>query len=87
MSALIGADKPGAADRPAQAATIAVDTARAGVYLTDEIFLYRIAGLASSGLGEMVELEDCYGLDVVTAPLRDVAARRLRVVTPAQRAG
>jgi hypothetical protein len=50
------------------------------VYLTDGVFLYRIAGLVSGG--EMIELED-YGLDVVTARLRDVAARRLRVVTPA----
>jgi hypothetical protein len=51
----------------------------AGVYLTDEVFLYRLAGVTAEG---MVELEDCYWLDVVRVPASDVRARELRVVVP-----
>lgn len=54
----------------------------ADVYLTNEVFLYRVVGLVD-GAAEMVELEDCYWLDVVRVPARDLRARRLRVVTPA----
>ena len=57
---------------------------RAGVYLTDEVFLYRIAGFVDGDAGEMAEVEDCYGLDVVHVPVRELRARRLRVVTPAR---
>ncbi len=53
------------------------------VYLTDEVFLYRVAGLEGSSAGEVVELEDCYGLDVVKVSAADLHARRLRVVRPA----
>jgi chorismate-pyruvate lyase len=56
---------------------------RANVYLTDEVFLYRVIGVVASADGELVELEDCMYLDVVRVPLADVRARRLRVVTPA----
>jgi hypothetical protein len=52
------------------------------VYLTDEVFLYRVLGVVASADGEVVELEDCMYLDVVRVPLADVRARRLRVVTP-----
>ncbi len=52
------------------------------MYLTDGVFLYRVAGLVRRRADEMVELEDCYGLDVVTVPEADLRARRLRVVTP-----
>ena len=52
------------------------------MYLTDEVFLYRVVGVAASADGELVELEDCMYLDVVRVPLADVRARRLRVVTP-----
>jgi hypothetical protein len=31
----------------------------------------------------LVELEDCYRLDVVEVPVSDLRAGRLRVVTPA----
>jgi hypothetical protein len=51
----------------------------AGVYLTDEVFLYRVVGEPS----DAVELEDCYGLDVVRVPADELSARRLRLVTPA----
>jgi hypothetical protein len=49
-------------------------------YLTDEVFLFRIAGIADGGDGELVDLEDCYRLDVVRVPLADLQARGLRVV-------
>jgi hypothetical protein len=55
----------------------------AGVYLTDEVFLYRVVGLLASGANEIVKVEDCYWLDVVRVPVRELRARRLRVVTPA----
>jgi hypothetical protein len=83
MSTLNHAHNRRTADGPVPAATIAGYIDGAGVYLTDEVFLYRVVGLAASGLAETVELEDCYRLDVVQVPVRDLRARRLRVVTPA----
>ena len=53
-----------------------------GVYLTDEVFLYRLAGSMPRGTAEAVELEDCYALDVVEVSLSDLRARGLRIVTP-----
>lgn len=53
-----------------------------GVYLTNETFLYRVVGVVASDAGELVELEDCYGLDVVRIPATALRARRLRVVMP-----
>ena len=52
------------------------------VYLTNEVFLYRLVRFGTSEEGELVELEDCYGLDVVRVPVADLNARQLRVVTP-----
>jgi hypothetical protein len=57
------------------------------VYLTDDVFLYRVVAWIGSESDEAVELEDCYGLDVVTVSVADLQARRLRVVTPASREG
>jgi len=54
-----------------------------GLYVTNEVFLYRVVGIAASDMGEMVELEDCYSLDVVRIPVGHFHARRLRVVTAA----
>jgi len=54
-----------------------------GLYLTDEAFLYRVVGVDPGKAGGMIELEDCFGMDVVCVPLADVRASRLRVVTPA----
>ena len=51
-------------------------------YLTNEVFLYRVVGLVAGEGGGMVELEDCYWLDVVRVPIAGVHGRRLRVVTP-----
>ena len=54
------------------------------MYLTNEVFLYRVAGVVGSGADEVVELEDCYGLDSVKVSAVDLHARRLRVVAPAR---
>jgi hypothetical protein len=54
-----------------------------GTYLTNEVFLYRVQGFVSPGLDEIVEIEDCYWLDVVEVPMSDLRARALRVVAPA----
>lgn len=87
MSTLYRADHDGTADGPAAAGSLGGDANEAGVYLTDEVFLYRIVWRVGSGAGEMVELEDCFGLDVVHVPLRCLGARRLRVVRPTQAVG
>ena len=83
MSMLYRSDNRRAAADLVPAGSIAGDIDGAGVYLTDEVFLYRILGSVASGGGDMVELEDCYWLDVVHVPVRELRARRLRVVTPA----
>jgi hypothetical protein len=70
-----------AVSRPAGAVAAPIDMA--GVYLTDEVFLYRVVGSVASGVDEVVELEDCYGLDVVRVPVSELRSRRLRVVTTA----
>jgi hypothetical protein len=57
----------------------------AGLYLTNEVFLYRVVGLVGNGAEEVVELEDCYGLDVVRVPLRELRTRQLRIVSPVVR--
>jgi hypothetical protein len=54
-----------------------------GTYLTNGVFLYRVASLAASGGDMMVELEDCFGLDVVSVPIEDPRIGSLRVLTPA----
>jgi hypothetical protein len=51
-----------------------------GLYLTNEVFLYRVVGVAASDIGDMVELEDCYSLDSALVPIVRVRACRLRVV-------
>lgn len=60
---------------------------RAGTYLTNGVFLYRVVDVAASAAGAIVALEDCFGLDVVRVPLAEVRSRRLRVVTPAPISG
>ena len=54
-----------------------------GVYATDGVFLYRVIGIVPSEEDDLVELEDCYGLDVVRVAVADFNARRLRAVTGA----
>jgi hypothetical protein len=52
------------------------------MYLTDGTFLYRVVGLTAGRDGGTVELEDCYGLDVVHVKVRDLTTRGLRAVMP-----
>jgi hypothetical protein len=72
-----------ATGRRAPGGTAAGRAHEAGAYLTDGVFLFRVVSVVATREGEIVELEDCYGLDVVAVPLDDLHARRLRVVTPA----
>ena len=83
MSTLYRAAECRTADGLAPAGADAGHTGEASVYLTDEVFLYRVVGAVASAAGEIVELEDCYRLDVVRVPVQDLRARRLRVVRPA----
>ena len=54
----------------------------AGLYVTNEVFLYRVVGIDASGMGEMVELEDCYSLHVgVWSRFANLDVQMLRVVT------
>jgi hypothetical protein len=46
-----------------------------------------VTGFGVRGGDDIVELEDCYWLDVVEVPASDLRARRLRVVTPAAATG
>jgi hypothetical protein len=62
-------------------ATAQHSTPSVGMYLTDEVFLYCVV----SAFDEIVELEDCYWLDVVRVPANRLSERRLRVVSPALR--
>jgi len=87
MPALYGADNGPEAEAPGPARAVTRDLDRPDVYLTNEVFLYRVVGVHASGGDEEFELEDCYGLDVVRVPARDLRARGLRVVTPASSGG
>ncbi len=71
--------------RPAEHSAVSGTGAHSGLadlYLTDEVFLYRIVGTIGTDAAEVVELEDCYWLDVVRVPMSDLRSRRLRVVIP-----
>jgi len=52
------------------------------VYLTDEVFLYRLVELVAVPHEDVVKLEDCYLLDVVHVPMSRLRERGLRVVSP-----
>jgi hypothetical protein len=71
-----------AADPRSAAPAGAGDVNRVGVYLTDGVFLYRVVDRVMTARGEMIDVEDCYWLDVVRVPASDLDARRLRDVTP-----
>jgi hypothetical protein len=77
------ADRCHGVDDPVAEDAIARDVDGPGVYLTDEVFLYRVVGVVPIRVDEMVELEDCFRLDVVRVPATDLRARQLRAVTPA----
>jgi hypothetical protein len=76
------ADKRGTENPSRAAGGVAAPADMAGLYLTDEVFLYRVVGALPNAV-EVVELEDCYGLDVVPVPVSELRSRPLRVVTPA----
>jgi hypothetical protein len=80
MSTLFRADDRNAAYGPATTHAVDGDTDGVGVYLTDEVFLWRVVGFLQSGEDQLVELEDCYWLDVVRVRVSDLHARPLRVV-------
>jgi hypothetical protein len=82
-SALRRADDHRTPDGPAAAGAVTGQVNGAGLYLTDEVFLYRVTGFVAGEGDGMVELEDCYGLDVVRIPLAGLRAQRLRIVIPA----
>jgi hypothetical protein len=65
------------------ATTPAGEQAPIDMYLTDGVFLYRVVDVIWTESGEMADLEDCYGLDIVRIPMSDLRARQLRVVAPA----
>lgn len=69
---------PEGAEPPSRQAPVAGGS---GVYLTDDVFLYRVVGFVA-GPVQTVELEDCYRLDVVRVSLAELRLRRLRVVAP-----
>jgi hypothetical protein len=58
----------------------AAEVDQIGVYLTDEVFLYRVADVLMTESGEVADIEDCYGMDIVRVRMCDLLARRLRVV-------
>jgi hypothetical protein len=82
MSVLSGLDPPATAGASEQLPTIDQPAGGHGVYLTDEVFLYRLVELVAVAQDDVAQLEDCYLLDVVHVSLSDLRARRLRVVTP-----
>jgi hypothetical protein len=53
------------------------------LYLTNEVFLYRVTGPLEDEDDRLVDVEECYSLDVVRVPVREILKRGLRVVTPA----
>jgi hypothetical protein len=69
-------------ETPELAAAVVRYLERPGIYLTNEVFLYQVVGHVASCADEMFDLEDCYGLDVVRVPGKELHARRFRVVTP-----
>jgi len=64
------------------ACAIVRQTGRAGLYLTNGVFLHRVVRVEAGEAGETVDLEDCYRLDVVCVPVCDLHRRELRVITP-----
>ena len=69
---------------PRRAETDSRPTDLPGRYLTNGAFLYRVVRLVAGTSDTVVELEDCYGLDVVRVAVTELDARGLRVVIPAQ---
>lgn len=82
MSHLIRPDDRRAAAGAVPAGVVAGEITGANLYLTNGVFLYRVVGMAATGMGQMVELEDCYSLNVALVPIGALRAGGLRVVQP-----
>jgi hypothetical protein len=87
MSTLFQGRSGGSAKAATGAGTFVDSTGLASRYLTDGVDLYRFIGAVASGMGQMVELENCRSLEVVLLPIGDLRARPLRAVTPAPASG
>jgi len=83
MSTVSGGDRSGTAYAALDTYMASDDPDGAGLYVTNGVFLYRVVGMAASDVGQMVELEDCYALDIVRVPIHHFQTGRLRVVTAA----
>jgi hypothetical protein len=83
MSTLSPGAERGTAQTAVRADVTSSGLGGVGTYLTNEVFLYRVVGIVATDAGEVVELEDCYSLDVARVPINDFHAGGLRVVTPA----
>jgi hypothetical protein len=84
MSMLSRAGIGGPARPVADARTVADVNGQASRYLTDGVNLYRFLGAITSGMGQMIGLENCRSLDVMLLPIGELRARRLRAVIPAR---
>ena len=82
MPGLHRADKHFEADAPGPGGAVTEQVDGPGVYVTNGVFLYRVVGLTGEAC-EVIEVEDCYRLDVVRVPARELRARGPRLVTPA----
>ena len=82
MSTLFRARSGDLPKPPTSSGTIADYTGRASRYLTDGVILYRFMGAVTSGMGQIVGLEDCRSFDVTWLPVGEPHSRRLRAVIP-----
>jgi hypothetical protein len=62
--------------------TTADDQGRSGRYLTDGLILYRYITTVASGMGEMVELEDCHSLELTWLPIGQLRYLRAVIAAP-----
>ena len=82
MSTLDRTHRPGVTDSLRSADAVLAPFDDVSLYLTDEAFLFRVVGVADTDAGEMVELEDCFGLEVVRVPFTETRLLGMRVVMP-----
>jgi hypothetical protein len=82
MSTLFGVRGSRSPNLARVADTAAGDQGRPGRYLTDGLVLYRYIGTVVSGLGEMVELEDCRSLELTWLPIGELRYLRAVIAAP-----
>jgi|RhiMetStandDraft_4_1073278.scaffolds.fasta_scaffold1369259_1 hypothetical protein len=80
MPALEDANSRRGASEPGSTSGTCAPGVGVGAYLTDEVFLYRVVSIVADDVDEIVELEDCFRLDIVRVQASSLRARRLRVV-------